>query len=151
MLKTKNERLMLFIGVLIGLLIATPMIFINPTVAPLNEYETIIVENKFEYNRLYQLYTGEIGSAIDGDIAIQIEFNVTSSAYRNVGVMLLGTEEISIYALCFYDNDDATIYIEEEPVINEWYDMTEVDSIKGVIVFCHRGSSSLLEVATWIW
>lgn len=148
---TKRERFLFIVGILVGLAICAPIILMNPVASPPDEYSTLIIENKIEYNALYNNFVDETGSAIDGDIAIQIEFNLTDSIYNNIGVILAGNEDIHLYALCFYDNNKATIYIQKHPEINNWYNMESVEDLLGVIVFYHRDAEAVLKVATWIW
>jgi len=149
--ETNREIVLLLIGVLIGMVISVPIIMINPATSPPDGYDTIIIENKFEYNLLYSNYLGVVGSAIDGDVSLQVEFNLTDSTYRNVGVLLVGDENIHIYALCFYNNERITIYENMQPEINNWYTMESVEDLLGVIVFYHREAESVLQISTWVW
>jgi len=149
---SKRERFLFIVGVLIGLAICGPIFLINPTASPPSGQSTLIVENKIEYNAMYYNYVGEIGNASDGDVAVQIEFNLTRTIYNNIGVVLAGDEDkIHIYALCFYDNDKTTFYMELAPEINNWYYIEEIEDMLGLVVFYHREAGSVLDISTWIW
>ena len=151
MILNRRETIVLLIGVMIGLGVGYPIMMISPPTSPPTRYDTTITENKVEYNHLYFLYVGYIGTAIDGDVAVQVEFNLTSSTYSNVGVVLVGDQNIQIYSMCFYNNDQETIYEKPLPDINNWYIKQNVDDLLGVIVFYHRQAESVLQISVWVW
>jgi len=149
--ENKNKWFLFVLGILGGLLISAPIILLDPVASPPMSYTTIITDQKTEYNRLYENYIGVTGFAIDGDVAIQIEFDLTESVYKNIGVILIGHNDTIIYALCAYNADKVTVYRNESAVINDWYEMENVETFQGVIVFYHQISDSVLAVSTWIW
>lgn len=147
---SRKEKKMFAVGIIFGLVLTTPLIFMRTVYSPPAGYDMTIVENKILYNQLYDTFYGEIGNATDGDIAIIITFNLTDSVYRNIAIIPTGSDEIYIYAFCFYDVENEVFEVIDNPLMDEVYIVDVVENTKGLIIFLYAGEL-ILNLEIWMW
>ena len=147
---SRKEKKTFIFGMVFALILTFPFVFIKTAYSPPAGYGMSIIENKILYNGLYEQFYGEVGNATDGDKAVIITFNLTDSIYKNVAIIPSGSDEIYIYAICFYDTDNKVFEIINNPVLDEIYIIDAVENIRGLIIFLHSGEL-ILTCEIWIW
>lgn len=154
--KWKNSSVeakrLFFVGIILSWITIFPVIYIvKPVASPPVRYVTSLIENKIIYNSLYQLYTGEIGNATDGDIALIVILDTSSSEYRNIGIILYNLSTTYLYLLCFFDIDDKVLKSIDLPEFDMIYTVENIDNPKGFVLFFFRAGESAISTEVWLW